>query len=167
MNGPHSTQLHEAQMRLLRRFIAPFLPPQDKFHRNLANEINYVTTTLNRVLLHHFGFRVNKEMVTEALQDNKCILFTKNDQANNRKYQRRIVPSEQNFLGTLFSTEKTDVQETVYVHADIDAGTVRTLRLTTIPIPENTAPDKRLQVKELLHRLKEWKKIEISPENPV
>lgn len=106
MNGPHSTQLHEAQMRLLRRFIATFLPPQDKFHRNLANEINYVTTTLNRVLLHHFGFRVNKEMVTEALQDNKCILFTKNDQANNRKYQRRIVPSEQNFLGTLFSTEK-------------------------------------------------------------
>lgn len=146
----------EARQALLNRFVGVFLPPQGKRHRNMANEISYVSTTLSRIMLQHFGFRVDQAMVLEALRLGGCALFTKYGRWSSR-HGRVVLTLEQDFFEVADQLGKTPPADVGFIYVDISAADMRALRSTTIPVPANTSEEKRRRIGEMAVRLARWK----------
>jgi hypothetical protein len=50
------------QINILDNFIQEFLPPRGNKRKNSGNELDYVTTTLDRVFKQNFGFNLNQRL---------------------------------------------------------------------------------------------------------
>ena len=156
MDSPFNINGREAQQDLLRRFVGVFLPPRGKRHRNMANELTYVTTTLSRVMLRYFGFRADRAMVLEALRRNGCVLFTKYGRWS-ETHGRVLLTLEQDFFEVADRLGKPQTDDAEFIYVDISSADMRALRSCTIPIPSNTGEEKRRQREEMEGRLRRWR----------
>lgn len=139
----------QRRSEIVAALLREFVPKREGFHRNAGNEFNYICTTLSRIVLQHFGFRLTPSEVRSALLAAGYQLFCKGGVWSAE--QERLVPLRR---PTLFHPDAhaKDFCPT-RCHVAADGHCVRALRLTTIPLPRNTAAQKRAQLSQLTARL--------------
>ncbi len=144
---------------ILNRFIRTLLPPLTRRHRNMANEVNYIATTMTRLMLQNFGFRVTREDVISTIRSSGYAFFTKEGPWNPTK--NCIVRTQMSSLFPGFNTE-SEVHSPSgngadYVYVNMDGQDVRMLRSLTLPAPSNISKEKMAQREEMALRLEHFK----------
>lgn len=67
----------DRHIRQFQRLALSLVPPLERCHRNLCNEVNYVVTTLNLISMQHFDFKLSRQAAILALYDCGYIFFQK------------------------------------------------------------------------------------------
>lgn len=159
----------QKRQKVLEDFILAFLPAVPSRHRNLANEVHHVATTLSRVMLQHFGFRVGLEELLQTFARLRYCIFSRNGTWDPKK-RKLCSDSPPDLFGPLtdgndgYATTpagnraKRDTETTEYLHVNVNPHVVRALRLTTIPLPPNTNEQKRKTVEELHRRITDMRR---------
>lgn len=132
------------QPQVVERFLAEVLPPLPKLHRCLANEVNYLSTTISRVMLQRFGFRVEKDELIRSLRKMGYVFFVKIE-TNRRPPVQALTPLELSIFikaGELHGEDIGIQDEEVFVYVNVNGKVVRALRCMTIPTPQNMSADK-------------------------
>ena len=65
----------DRHIRQFQRLALSLVPPLERCHRNLCNEVNYVVTTLNLISMQHFDFKLSRQAAILALYDCGYIFF--------------------------------------------------------------------------------------------
>ena len=118
----------DCHIRQFQQLALHLVPPLDGMHRNLCNEVSYVVTTLNRVALQYLGFTLPRQTAILALFASGYTFFTKVGHRRGR--------------GEDGSSDERPLPPLTYVYLNMDGDYLRTLRLLTIPVPENTSGEK-------------------------
>ncbi len=149
------------QTYILQRFMATLLPPQrKKVRRNMASEANYITTTLSRQMLRHFGFRVTAEDILKQLPRCKYHFFTRFGIWNPvTKTTQTDIDFDKVF--TKYKDRPTNAvitgENNALVYANMDCKSVRILRSLTMTMPYNTNPEKMKAIEEMGVRVEAFK----------
>lgn len=137
----------EKYIAQFQRLALSVVPPLEKEHRNLCNEMNYVVTTLNRISLRYLNFTLPKQTSILALYACGYSFFKR--AGNWRGTSDSDVPNAR------------PVPPNIYVYVNMDGDLLRTLRLLTIPVPPNTSEEKLRKIEEvrasLMHFLEKEK----------
>ncbi len=133
-------------------FVHALLPPRPNRHRNMANEANYVTTTLSRLMLQRLGFRVTAADILRLLPQAGYTFFTKFGTWSPE--EGRTIGVDMNSLFTQYanvpvSDKLITGENNAFVYVNVDGRLVRALRSLTIPIPANTGADKLRLIDEM------------------
>lgn len=149
----------EAQELLTDRFVRTLLPPLKGRHRCMANEVNYLGTTVSRVMLQTFGFRVEKTALVTMLARAGYAFFTKTGACD--PHSRRVVKTG---MKSLFDeTEHTEEKATGeaqgggFVYVNVDGKVARALRCLTIPTPPNMSAAKLALQAEVKARVERFR----------
>lgn len=163
-DAPQAGMEKEERLRLLETFIRTFLPAVPSRHRNLANEVHHVSTTLRRVLLQQFGIRVSADECMDTFVRLHYCVFNRYGVWDVKKQQLYAdmprdlfgevaadpVPASS---GTAENKGLRRRRKDDLLHVNVDPHVVRALRLTTIPLPANTNADKREAIERLRSRI--------------
>ncbi len=145
---------------ILRQFITTLLPPQAKVRRNMACEANYITTTLSRQMLRHFGFRVTPEDILQQLPRAKYYFFTRFGRwdAKTRKTQTDL---DFDKVFTKYKNRPTNAaicgENNALVYVNMESHSVRILRKLTMVMPYNTKPEKLKELETMAARVEAFK----------
>lgn len=125
----------DRHIRQFQRLALSLVPPLERCHRNLCNEVNYVVTTLNLITLQHFDFKLSKQATILSLYDCGYIFFKRRG----------------NWRGTVQNgdPEARPLPPNLYVYLNMNGDLVRSLRLLTIPVPPNTSADKLAKLENM------------------
>lgn len=136
--------------QILETFILTFLPALPNRHRNVANEVHHVCTTLSRVMLQHFGFRVGLDDLLRTFGRLRYDVFSRDATWDFKRESLRP-----DALPDLFAPVAPVPAEgrAGYLHVNVNPHVVRALRLTTIPLPPNTNAGKREEIARLCRRI--------------
>lgn len=163
-DAPQAGMEEKERLRLLETFIRTFLPAVPSRHRNLANEVHHVSTTLRRVLLQQFGIRVSAdECINTFVRLHYCI-FNRYGVWDVKKQQLYADMPRDLFgdvepetmpasTGTAEGTMSRRRRKDDLLHVNVNPHVVRALRLTTIPLPANTNADKREAIEQLQRQI--------------
>lgn len=155
---------NDRKRKVVVHFLRTLLPPTGSLHRNASNELNYVSTTISRVMLQHMGFRVDFHTLCEALEETGHIFFRKEgrcrvDGSMPTTHLPSQLFSEEGTAETAtpaLSTPSAATEPSPRVHTDLPS-TIKLLRLTTIPTPSGTSPEKALLLQQTQESLARWK----------
>ena len=125
----------DRHIRQFQRLALSLVPPLERCHRNLCNEVNYVVTTLNLISMQHFDFKLSRQAAILALYDCGYIFFKRRG----------------NWRGTIENgdPEERPLPPNLYVYLNMDGDKLRSLRLLTIPVPPNTSADKLAKLENM------------------
>ena len=125
----------DRHIRQFQRLALSLVPPLERCHRNLCNEVNYVVTTLNLISLQHFDFKLSRQAAILALYDCGYIFFKRRG----------------NWRGTIENGDPDErpLPPNLYVYLNMNGDLVRSLRLLTIPVPPNTSADKLAKLENM------------------
>lgn len=163
-DAPQAGMEEKERLRLLETFIRTFLPAVPSRHRNLANEVHHVSTTLRRVMLQQFGIRVGAdECINTFVRLHYCI-FNRYGVWDVKKQQLYADMPRDLFgegepkpmpasTGTAEGTMSRRRRKDDLLHVNVNPHVVRALRLTTIPLPANTNADKREAIEQLQRQI--------------
>lgn len=163
-DAPQAGMEEKERLRLLETFIRTFLPAVPSRHRNLANEVHHVSTTLRRVMLQQFGIRVSAdECINTFVRLHYCI-FNRYGVWDVKKQQLYADMPRDLFgdvepetmpasTGTAEGTMSRRRRKDDLLHVNVNPHVVRALRLTTIPLPANTNADKREAIEQLQRQI--------------
>lgn len=143
------------QQLALQRLLALLLPPLPKLHRCLANEVNYLTTTISRITLQRLDFRVERAQMVETLKTMGYVFFVKGE-TNARPPVKPLTPLELAVYerdGALTGDDIGSTEEEVFVYVNVDGKVARALRCTTIPTPQNMSLQKLALRQDLEQKL--------------
>lgn len=146
----------DRRVSILKGFLQRFLPPVEGRHRNAANECRYVCTTLSRVMLQWLDLRVSPGEVMEALLTTSHTFFTRDGYCR-PDGSPMAAPQQRDLFGEIIMDSLPQPSAEERIHTGLSGGTVRLLRLTTIPLPDGTSDEKTQQIEELRHRLSLWR----------
>lgn len=116
----------DRHIRQFQRLALSLVPPLERCHRNLCNEVNYVVTTLNLISLQHFDFKLSRQAAILALYDCGYIFFKRRG----------------NWRGTIENGDPDErpLPPNLYVYLNMDGDKLRSLRLLTIPVHQTPVP---------------------------
>lgn len=125
----------DRHIRQFQRLALSLVPPLERCHRNLCNEVNYVVTTLNLISLQHFDFKLSRQAAILSLYDCGYIFFKRRG----------------NWRGTIENGDPDErpLPPNLYVYLNMNGDLVRSLRLLTIPVPPNTSADKLAKLENM------------------
>ena len=117
----------DRHIRQFQRLALSLVPPLERCHRNLCNEVNYVVTTHNLNSMHQIDIKLSRQAANLALYDCGYIFFKRRG----------------NWRGTVENgdPEERPLPPNLYVYLNMNGDLVRSLRLLTIPVPPNTSAD--------------------------
>lgn len=139
-------------------FLERFLPPQCSRHRNVGNEVNYVTTTLRRIFLRYFNQSVERTVFFRVICQGNYAFFRRNEA------DFRDPMTEVPFLMDKDSegerTEKLSGQEREYsrIHINVDGNVVRLFRTLTLPLSSHINEEKKARLDKLDTQLRVYVK---------
>lgn len=128
----------EQRTYILKKFVQTFLPKVPKYHRNMANELHHVSTTTTRLMKRLFGLHTDFAEMFAIFQSMGYAFFTR-EGVYNPTTQRVTVMRRGSLFAKGTEIEEPDVD---FLYVNVNAQTVRMLRLCTIPTPPNTSEDK-------------------------
>lgn len=128
----------EQRTYILKKFVQTFLPKVPKYHRNMANELHHVSTTTTRLMKRLFGLHTDFAEMSAIFQSMGYAFFTR-EGVYNPTTQRVTVMRRGSLFAKGTEIEEPDVD---FLYVNVNAQTVRMLRLCTIPTPPNTSEDK-------------------------
>lgn len=147
------SQLTATQNDIVNSFILKFLPKRGNKRKHSGNELEYVTTAINRIMKQQFGFDVTRKNVLNCFGELQYDIFTRN--GNWDSENKKVIPSKKGDLIRL-DDAYTDA---MFIYIDVDALAVRELKLGTFKLPPNANAqtiEKKKQLDEqiLLFRLR-------------
>lgn len=140
----------EERCRILETFIRTFLPATPGRRKNVPNEIHYLCTTLSRIMLQNFGFRVGVDDLLPTLARLHYAVYNGETTWN---YGQECLNSDAAPDMLALTPPEPVVGKNKYLHVNVNPRVVRTLRLTTIPLPPNTKGRKCEEVEQLNRRI--------------
>lgn len=163
-DAPQAGMEEKERLRLLETFIRTFLPAVPSRHRNLANEVHHVSTTLRRVMLQQFGIRVSADECINTFARLHYCIFNRYGVWDVKKQQLYADMPRDLFgdvepetmpasTGTAEGTMSRRRKKDDLLHVNVNPHVVRALRLTTIPLPANTNADKREAIEQLQRQI--------------
>ena len=129
------SNLTTTQLNILDKFIQEFLPARGNKRKNSGNELDYVTTALDKVFKQNFGFNLTRHIVLKAFKNLGYTVFEKegNIDHDNKTFKPADIGNVKNKtvgLGLII--------EAPFTYIDISADTIRHFMKTTAQLPEST-----------------------------
>ncbi|MDO4930064.1 MAG: hypothetical protein Q4E59_02910 [Bacteroidales bacterium] len=146
-----------ARDKVVALLLKTLLPPVDNRHRNMANEVNYLSTTMNRLLLQQFGFRIEFQTLMDLLRNAGYVFFTRDGLCDPNKRRLKPIKSPTLFPDEVEMAEPTQGRGGTFVYVNLSGKVVRTLRCLTIPLPPNMSADKLELLNDVKARLEQFK----------
>lgn len=123
------------QSSILDKFIQEFLPMRGNKRKNSGNELDYVTTTLDKVFKQNFGFNLTRQIILKAFTRLGYSVFEKEGimDFDNKTFK----PATSGNIKYKIPGPRQP-SEAPFTHIDISADTIRHLMKTTAQLSENT-----------------------------
>ncbi len=147
-------KLNPEQWSILKQFIQKFLPQRGNKRKNSGNELDYVSITLNRVFIQHFGFNLERYEVIDAFEELGYQTFEREEEIDYDAKTSRPVINGTNKIKKIGVGNRL---EAPFTFIDISAKTVRNLMRATATLPETTNPQKSYEVEKLKRELEGFK----------
>lgn len=146
-------ELNKKQLDLLETFINSFLPKRGNKRKNLGNELDYVTTTLNKIFIQNFGFNLNRCQILEIFKKMGYEIFEVNStwDAEEKVYKPSKNGNSWKIVG--FS----QIKESPYTYIDISSTIIRELMRTTMNLPEHTNSERVKNTEMLKQKIADFK----------
>lgn len=152
--------LTTTQIQLFEDFVSVFLPKRGSKRKSSGNELGFVTSTLDRVFRHNFGFRLNRYQVIELFRNMQYDIYEVNatwdwdkkdykPQKNGECTQKHLKPQKKG---------APVIYESPYTYIDISAGTMRDLK-STFYISSMINTDKMGRILSLMQEIEKFKTI--------
>lgn len=142
-------ELEPPQKDILKKFIVSFLPKRGNKRKGLKNEIEYISTTIDRILHQHFNFHITKEHILNAFEELKYPLFLKKSRWDTDK--KEYIPSNQGTYIRLDNAYKD--YNAAFIYVDIEPSIVGQLRLITSGLPPQTNKERQDEKEEITKRI--------------
>ena len=147
--------LTKRQINILDNFIREFLPPRGNKRKNSGNEMDYVTTALDKVFKQNFGFNLDRHILLNAFEILGYDIFEK--EGNIDHENKTFKPANNGNVKTKIVGVGNFKIEAPFTYIDISAVTIRYLMKTTAQLPENTNSDTFPKTKELKIKIQKIK----------
>lgn len=144
----------KTQKLIIEKFLLVFLAPIPSERKNSGNELDYITTTLDRVFKQNFGFNLDRRTIENNFQQLGYKIFHKNQTFDSDK--KRYVPSINGEIKGKQVGLGTDI-EPQYTYFNIDPKTIRILKRTTATLPESTNNAKFMETELMQKRILDFK----------
>ncbi len=148
-NLPTSQKLEPHQKEILKKFILTFLPQRGNKRKGLKNEIEYISTTIDRILYQHFNFHITRKHILNAFEELKYPIFQKKSKWDSDK--KEFVPLNQGTYIRLDNSYKD--YEATFIYVDIEPSIVGQLRLITSGLPPQTNKERQDEKEEMTKRI--------------
>lgn len=140
-------QISEDQKKILKEFIKFILPKRGNKRKGSSNELEYLSSTLNKVFIQNFGFNLSRQDILTAFEELEYEIFTRNGKWNSES--KIYKPSTKG--DSIRRGEGYDSYDAAFIYIDIEQPIVRQLMLSTMsPLP-NTG-DKKIQQYNLVKK---------------
>ena len=147
--------LTKEQTNILDNFIQDFLPPRGNKRKNSGNELDYVTTALDKVFKQNFGFNLNRQIILNAFEILGYDTFEK--EGNIDHENKTFKPANNGNVKTKIVESGNFQIEAPFTYIDISADTIRHLMKTTAQLPENTNSKTVQKTEELKNKIQKFK----------
>lgn len=144
----------KTQKLIIEKFLLVFLEPIPSERKNSGNELDYITTTLDRIFKQNFGFNLDRRTIENKFQQLGYKVFHKNQTYDPDK--KRHSPS---INGEIIGKQVglgTDI-EPPYTYFNVDPKTIRILMRTTATLPESTNNAKYMETELMKKKIIEFK----------
>lgn len=142
-------KLLDTQKALLNEFIIYFLPKRGNKRKGTSNELDYLSSTLNKVFIQNFGFNLSRQDIIAAFEELEYDIFQKNGQwdADLKDYK----PAKKG--NSIRKGDGYDDYEAAFIYVDVEQPIVRQLMLSTMTLLPNTGDIKKQQYAIMKRRL--------------
>lgn len=144
--------LNSDQKIILQKFCNVFLPPTNNKRKYKSNELDYVSSSLNRVFYQNFGFNLSRDHVRDNFSEMGYQIFTKGGVWD--PDEKKLKPSASSTMVKVVAP-KAD-PEPLYTYFNISPTMISNLRRTTAKLPQNTNESKRKEIEELKTKIKDF-----------
>jgi len=146
-------RLDDKQKKILKAFLATFLPPTKSKRKNTANELDYIHTTLDRLFKQQFGFNLSRQSIVDTFAELGHTAYPmKSSYDYDTKKTKPTTKGEWTYKSVNGSKP-----EAPFTFFDISADTVRHLRKATMTLPSKTSPDKLEKTEKLKDKMQEFR----------
>jgi hypothetical protein len=147
-------KLPAEQDKLFEKFILTFFERTGTKSKNSGNELNYITTTLDRVFKQNFGFNLDRRTIENKFEELGYSVFYKNETYNTDT--KKHSPSINGEI-KLKQVGLDSGIEAPYTYLDISPKTVRQLMRTTTTLTETTNETKYIETEIMRKRILAFK----------
>ena len=138
-NSTKAIELTSNQKEILQKFIQTFLPMKGNKRKSSGNEVEYVSSVFKIIFTRYFGFKVTGQNILDAFEALGYDIYTQN--GNWDSETKTFRPSKSGELVRVDDIYPN--YNAMYVYINIEALTVRQLRLSVFtPLP-NTTDEKK------------------------
>lgn len=147
-------KLESKQEKILESFIFTFFEPTRTKRKNSGNELDYISTTLDKIFKQNFGFNLNRRQIENAYKKLGYQIFYKNGIYNSET--KKSSPKKNGEINLKISGFQSGI-ESPYTYFDIDPKIVRTLMRTISKLSETTNISKHYEVESMRKKILEFK----------
>lgn len=143
------TELTEKQNEILKEFIKTFLPKRGNKRKNPKNEIDYISTTLDKLFKQYFLFNVSQKDVLNAFEELDYQIFSKKGTWDvDQKIYKPALNGDIIKLNDAY-----DGYEASFIYVDIESPMVRKLMRCTFTLLPSTSQEKLEETEQIKSRL--------------
>ncbi|KAA9042126.1 hypothetical protein FW778_08940 [Ginsengibacter hankyongi] len=138
---------------ILKKFITGFLPKRGNKRKGEKNEIEYISSTIDRIFSKYFDFNVSSRHILDAFEELGYDIFLKKSLWNAEK--KEDIPSNNGNRVRLDGIYAD--YHAAFIYVDIEPRIVGQLRLVTSGLPSTTSKEKLSQRQEIEKRINLFK----------
>lgn len=142
------------QEAIVKAFIQKFLPKRGNKRKHSGNELEYVTSVLNRITKQQFGFNLTRKNVLKCFEEMQYDIFTRNGDWDSKN--KKMIPSAKG--DTTRMGDAYSLYDAMFIYIDVEALVVRELKLGTAKLPPNASDETRKLKHEIDSQLSLFKK---------
>jgi hypothetical protein len=140
--------MRKNQNKILENFIAEFLPPIGTKRKYSGNELDYITTTLDKVFIQNFSFNLSKSQIADCFSRLNYEIFDKHGIYNS--ITKKIKPT---------ALEEVNILEPQqFTYFNIKPKSLRQLMLTTSQLSIITNSKKIDDTEKMKSKIEKFKK---------
>jgi hypothetical protein len=147
-------ELTSDQQEILESFIKQFLPKRGNKRKNSGNEIDYITTTLNKVFIKDFGFNISRKNILDTFAKLNYDIFNKNGEW--KPDVKDYKPSKSG--NSIRFDEGYSDYNASFIYVDISPSIFRQLMLTIFTPPPHTKKEKIIGTEEMKKQIELFKR---------
>jgi hypothetical protein len=140
--------MEKNQKKILENFIIEFLPPTESKRKYSGNELDYITRTLDKVLIQNFAFNLSKFEIADCFFELGYQIFYKNGVFDSTTKKIKLTNEDAGYFLIL----------NCFTYFNISPKSMRQLMLTTSKLSEITNCRKIHNTEKMIIKIDLFKK---------